>query len=81
MTDVDRRRLIAYNNIIYSFLKKIDCHKMLWLLCWNITSHRSKQLVIGNVQDDGSQFSRGPSGHSLLIPEHNLVESEAVEMI
>ena len=27
---------------------------MLWLLCWSITSHRSKQPVIGNVQDDGS---------------------------
>ena len=25
---------------------------MFWLLCWNITSHRSKQPVIGNVQDD-----------------------------
>ena len=27
---------------------------MLWLLCWNITSHRSKQPEIGNVQDDGN---------------------------
>ena len=25
---------------------------MFWLLCWNITSHRSKQPVIGNVQDE-----------------------------
>ena len=27
---------------------------MLWILYWNITSHRSKQPEIGNVQDDGN---------------------------
>ena len=53
MTDVDCRsagRLMAFD----SFNQKSDFHKMLWLLCWNVTSHRSKQPEIGNVQDDGN---------------------------
>ena len=41
-------------NGIDRFIQKFDFHKMLWILCWNITSHRSKQPEIGNVQDDGN---------------------------
>ena len=32
-------------------IKKFDFHEGFWLLHWNITSHRSEQPVIGNVQD------------------------------
>ena len=58
---------------------KFDFNKILWLLSWNITSHRSKQPVTGNVRDDGSYsiLSRGV----VKVPERVLVEREAVEMI
>ena len=53
MTDIDLKECWKVNGID-SFIQKFDFHKMLWFLCFNITSHRSKQPVIGNVQDDGS---------------------------